>query len=208
MTIFSMTRARATFANVTAMLALVVALGGGSFAVAALSGSEKKVVKKIVKKQANKRVKALAPAIADEQISKRAPGLTVGTAKNANTLDGIDSGAFARSDRFRTGAADGAATTPQLILSVSGLNVTTDGDADGDATVRIDNQSGSRVAVVGEATFTLWSYESGMSQVFPLSANGYLGTLAVSFNTDRFMMLTCGSFTGIVECSAQLSPAL
>lgn len=65
-------RARATYANVTATLALFVALGGSSFAVASLSGSEKKVVKKIAKKQANKRITA------------RAPGLSVATADSAN----------------------------------------------------------------------------------------------------------------------------
>jgi hypothetical protein len=43
---------RLTYANVTATLALFAALGGGSFAVAALSGSEKKVVKRIATKQA------------------------------------------------------------------------------------------------------------------------------------------------------------
>lgn len=72
---WSRIRPHATYANVTATLALFVALGGGSFAVAALSGSEKKVVKKIAKKQANKR------------ISKRAPGLSVGNAVNATRAD-------------------------------------------------------------------------------------------------------------------------
>jgi hypothetical protein len=61
MAILSGIRARATYANVTATLALFVALGGGSFAVAALSGSEKKVVKKIAQKQADKRITARAP---------------------------------------------------------------------------------------------------------------------------------------------------
>ena len=68
-------RDRATYANVTATLALFVALGGGSFAVAALSGSEKKVVKKIAKKQANK------------QITARAPGLSVASAQTAQSAD-------------------------------------------------------------------------------------------------------------------------
>jgi hypothetical protein len=64
-------RGRATYANVTSTLALFVALGGGSFAVASLSGSEKKVVTKIAKVQANKRITA------------RAPGLTVKHARSA-----------------------------------------------------------------------------------------------------------------------------
>jgi hypothetical protein len=72
---FSKIRARATYANITATLALLAALGGGSFAVAKLSGSEKKVVKKIAKKQANKRITA------------RAPRLTVEHAGSADTAD-------------------------------------------------------------------------------------------------------------------------
>jgi hypothetical protein len=56
-------RARATYANVTATLALFIALGGTSFAVTKLSGSEKTVVKKIAKKQANKRITARAPKL-------------------------------------------------------------------------------------------------------------------------------------------------
>lgn len=44
--------------TVVAYLALFVAIGGGSFAVAALSGKEKKVVKRIAGKQVDKRVSA------------------------------------------------------------------------------------------------------------------------------------------------------
>lgn len=86
MVILGKLRARATYANVTATLALFVALGGGSFAVAALSGSEKKVVKKVAKQQAAK------------QIAARAPGLSVAyadSADNANNLGGQPAGAFA-----------------------------------------------------------------------------------------------------------------
>ena len=69
MALMSKVRTRATYANVTATLALFVALGGGSFAVAALSGSEKKVVKKISKKQADKRITARAPRLSVEHAS-------------------------------------------------------------------------------------------------------------------------------------------
>jgi hypothetical protein len=73
-------RARATYANVTATLALFVALGGGSFAVAALSGSEKKVVKKIAKKQANKRITARAPGLTVEHAGSADVATPVGVA--------------------------------------------------------------------------------------------------------------------------------
>ena len=64
-------RARATYANVTATLALFVALGGSSFAVASLSGSEKKGQQDRQKQ-------------ADKRITARAPGLSVATADSAN----------------------------------------------------------------------------------------------------------------------------
>jgi hypothetical protein len=66
MALLSKFRSRATYANVTATLALFAALGGGSFAVAALSGSGKKVVKKIAKAQADKRITARAPGLSVE----------------------------------------------------------------------------------------------------------------------------------------------
>ena len=66
-------RARATYANVTATLALFVALGGTSFAVTKLSGSEKTVVKKIAKKQANKRITARAPKLSVASAASASP---------------------------------------------------------------------------------------------------------------------------------------
>lgn len=66
-------RRRPSHSTVAAYLALFVALGGGSFAVAALSGNEKKVVKRIARKSAN------------TQITKRAPGLSVNHAASADS---------------------------------------------------------------------------------------------------------------------------
>ena len=74
-------------AFVVVVLALVTALAG-----TALAGTDaltraltKSQVKKIVKKQADKRIKTLAPGIADAQITARAPGLSVASAASADT---------------------------------------------------------------------------------------------------------------------------
>jgi hypothetical protein len=78
-------RAQATYANVTATLALFVALGGGSFAVA-LSGSEKKVVKKIAVKQADKRISASAADLSVEHAKSADSATTAGQADVASSL--------------------------------------------------------------------------------------------------------------------------
>ena len=82
-------RARATYANVMATLALFVALGGGSFAVAALSGSEKRVVKKIASKEVKQRVKSFSfRTSADKTVNNlvRAGGLTIDVSCTGTTL--------------------------------------------------------------------------------------------------------------------------
>jgi hypothetical protein len=65
-------------ALVIAAIALVLSIGGGTFAIAALTQHDKKVVKKIAKKVANK------------QITKRAPSLSVNHANSANTANSAD----------------------------------------------------------------------------------------------------------------------
>lgn len=150
MAAWSRIRARPTYANLTATMALVVALGGGSFAVAALSGSEKKVVKKISKKQAKKQAKkqisALVPDLADQQIDKRAPSLTVGTANNANALDGQEASAFetesASDARTDTAPPEGTGnpalsatittSAPRTLTAIASVEASADGGADED----------------------------------------------------------------------------
>lgn len=78
-------RARATYANVTATVALFAALGGGSFAVAALGGSEKAVVKKIAKKQADKRITARAKDLTVKHATSADAATNAGHASNADS---------------------------------------------------------------------------------------------------------------------------
>jgi hypothetical protein len=87
---------------VVAMLALIVAVGGGSYAVA-LNKKDKKVIRKV----------------ANGQITKRYKGLSVGhatsadSASNASTLGGIPPSGYTHSDcNSTTGQAKGLATVP------------------------------------------------------------------------------------------------
>ncbi|MGI9557902.1 MAG: hypothetical protein ACR2N5_08170 [Solirubrobacterales bacterium] len=79
-----------------AVVALVAALGGSAVAEVAstsLSKKDKKQVTKIAKKQGKKQGKKQA----NKQIEKKAPGLSVAEAANAETLDGNSPGDFASS---------------------------------------------------------------------------------------------------------------
>src|SRR5690242_6092486 len=91
-------------ALVISAIALIIAVGGGSYAIASLNSGK---VKKIAKKQANK------------QITKRAPGLSVAhastadsatNADNASQLGGLAASAFTHSDcNSQTGQIKGFA---------------------------------------------------------------------------------------------------
>jgi hypothetical protein len=94
-------RPHATYANVTATLALFVALGGGSFAVATLSGSEKTVVKKIAKKQADKRITARAPGLS---VARAGSAVSATSAENATSADSATNASHANTADTATSA--------------------------------------------------------------------------------------------------------
>jgi len=86
-------------ALVISVIALTLAVGGGSFAIAALSHHDKKVVKKIAKKVANK------------QITKRAPTLSVKHAKTAGSATSAANATHAKTANSATSATSAANAT-------------------------------------------------------------------------------------------------
>lgn len=187
---------RPSHSTVAAYLALFVALGSGSFAVAALSGSEKRVVKRIATKRA------------DLQITKRAPGLSVehaGSADSATSasnavnasmaadselLDGMGSAAF-------LGVGDQAADSELL-----------DGQDSSDflpsAALRIDllrsiNASAGppttqTLFTVGPATVTAKCFEDPGGHLAAIVA-----TSTVASSTQYSAITQTGSFQGVLS---------
>jgi hypothetical protein len=113
------TRRRPNHATVVAYLALFAALGGGSFAVASLSGKEKKVVKKIAAKQ----------------VERLSAGLSVNHADSADTATSADHAATADAASTATNAdhatsADTASTAANADHAISAQSASTATNAD------------------------------------------------------------------------------
>ena len=80
---------------VISAIALILAVGGGTFALA--SSSDNKKDKKIANKQINAKVPGIAKTQANKQINKKAPGLSVKHAKTADSATNADHAATAGS---------------------------------------------------------------------------------------------------------------
>ncbi len=108
-----------TPALVISVIALIVAIGGGTFAIAASNGSR---VTKIVRRIANAQINRRTPRIAGRLIQRRAPNLSVahadtagsaGAATNAAELGGLPASGYTHSDcTSETGQIKGFARVP------------------------------------------------------------------------------------------------
>ena len=126
-----------------ALLALVVALVGTAVAgQATTSKVTTKKVKKIGKKQAKKQVNKLAPGIADEQITERAPGLSVAHADSADRAD-IGESPVAYADVRQNGTVDAA-----FSRGLSNANVVTNPAGSDPGTYCIKGLTGVKTAMV------------------------------------------------------------
>jgi hypothetical protein len=149
--------------TVIAYVALFLALSGGSFAIAALTRSEKRVVKKIAKKQADKRITARAPGLsvqhagaADSAINatNASSAVSATSADHASTADSATSAATAANGAQRIdfiGSASDAAPVPpgpgaHKLLDLGGLTVSASCVDAGGGQFRVYVSFGSSVA--------------------------------------------------------------
>jgi hypothetical protein len=225
-------RERLTFSNVVSVIALCFAVGlGGAWAATELGRNDVKsrnIGKGQVKASDIGKNAVSSPKIADGGVSGtdveesslgKVPSASVadtaGSADSANSagnaalLDNLDSTDLIRSDRFRFGTGDPTATTPQSLFSMGGIEVTTDGDADGDSTVRIDNRSGTSLEISNSANNSAISIGAAAVDVAYSTARAGTVVMHDAANPQRAAFLTCGNSVNIVasmRCLAYLSP--
>jgi hypothetical protein len=120
---------------IIAVIALIMSLGGSAYA---LSKKDKKKV----------------TSIADNEITKKAPGLSVAKAADADKLGGVAPAGYQQGGGHAYfGSKDGAApSSGNALLSIPGIaNITFDCSASGvDSTVHITNTSGVNLGDVGQ----------------------------------------------------------
>ena len=95
-------------ALVIASIALILAVGGGSFALA------------LTDKQSDKRI---AKRVSNKQITKRAPGLSVSHANTANHANSADTAGSAQANNVYFAVINGTGATPTLANGSSGVSV-------------------------------------------------------------------------------------
>jgi hypothetical protein len=128
-------------ALLVAVLALVAALAGTAVAGhdASTSALSKKKVKKIARKQAIKQINALVPGLADEQITSRAPGLSVAHADTAAQANAANNATTVNGQRVtRIFAKLPPGTTGRTIATVNVFAIVADCTAGGDVDLVVD----------------------------------------------------------------------
>jgi hypothetical protein len=125
---------RLSYANVTATLALVLALGGTTYAATRVTSQQ-------IANGTIRGVDVKKDSLTGVQIneSKLGPIARARSAKTADLLQGLDPTAFERPTRIQMGRAIStqAVAAPILAWPEMGLAIQTDGDADDQADVRV-----------------------------------------------------------------------
>lgn len=140
------------------------------------------------------------------------------TAADADALGGFPPQSFMRSDRFAFGTADTEPSTPQTVLSIGGVEVTTAGSNPLEFRVRIVNHNADQweftttaetgVATLGEGqATTLGPPTAGPGGA--VSAGSMVINGRDRLEPSKAIVIQCGSdqVPDLLDCFAQASPA-
>jgi hypothetical protein len=141
---------------------------------------------------------------------------TADTAADADALGGAPPQSFMRSDRLAFGTASTDPSTPQMVLSIGGIEVTTVGSEPSEFHVRIVNQNLDQWEFSSTAEIAIGSIGQGQETVLgPPTAGGVVSARSMVIDgldreePNKAIVIECGSdfSPDLLDCFAQLSPA-
>jgi hypothetical protein len=228
-----------TFANVVACLALFIALGGASYAAmklpknsvgtrqiknnaitgakiqdGAITGSKVNVgslgtVPLAARADSAGRADSSARADTAVRADTASHADSAATASNANTLGGLGSDAFAKSNRQFFGSATIGATD-QTLFTAAGIEVSAVANAGSTFKIKLTNNSGNNVDVSYSYVNSVSVLASGGSLTRePTEVRVASFTIASTSDPSKVLLVQCGSDFGpnLLYCFGQTSPA-
>jgi hypothetical protein len=143
---------------------------------------------------------------------------TADTAADADALGGAPPQSFMRSDRLDFGTASTDPSTPQMVLSIGGIEVTTAGSEPSAFHVRIVNQNLDQWEFSSTAEIGIGSIGQGQATVLGPPTAGPGGAVSARSmvidgldreEPNKAIVIECGSdfSPDLLDCFAQLSPA-
>ncbi|MCW2980524.1 MAG: hypothetical protein JWO14_2251 [Solirubrobacterales bacterium] len=143
---------------------------------------------------------------------------TANTAADAGALGGAPPQSFMRSDRLAFGTASTDPSTPQTVLSIGGIEVTTVGSEPSAFHVRIVNQNLDQWEFSSTAEIGIGSIGQGQETVLGPPTAGPEGAVSARSmvidgldreEPNKAIVIECGSdfSPDLLDCFAQLSPA-
>ena len=143
---------------------------------------------------------------------------TATSAADADALGGSPPQSFMRSDRFAFGTADTEPSTPQTVLSIGGVEVTTAGSNPTEFRVRIVNHNADQWEFTTTAETGIATLGEGQTTIIgpPTAGPGgavSAGSMVINgrdrVEPEKAIVIQCGSDIApdLLECFAQRSPA-
>lgn len=143
---------------------------------------------------------------------------TATSAADADALGGSPPQSFMRSDRFTFGTADTELGTPQTVLSIGGVEVTTAGSTPTEFRVRIVNHNADQWEFTTTAETGIATLGEGQATILgpPTAGPGgavSAGSMVINgrdrLEPEKAIVIQCGSDIApdLLECFAQRSPA-